>query len=124
MRRCVLWSGLVALLAGAALSTGAPLDTKTRAVEGKLDGYAEQVYERTFEAGKTARVVAVGKGTGYIGLYVFDRDGNCVASDDDVLRRTRDDAYVEWIPPRAGPYVIEVKSLSRAKNEFLMTVRQ
>jgi len=124
MRKCVLWSGLLTLLAGAALGTGAPLDPKTRVVETKLEAYGEQVYERSFEAGKTARVIAVGKGTGYLGLYVFDRDGNCVASDDDVTRRTRDDAFVEWIPPRSGPYTIEVKSLGRGKNEFLMTVRQ
>jgi hypothetical protein len=71
-----------------------------------------------------ARVIVVGKGAAYLGLYVFDAHGNCVASDDDVTRRTRDDAYVEWIPPRSGPYAIAVKSLGRAENEFLMTVRQ
>jgi hypothetical protein len=125
MRSRVLCSGLLILLAGAALGPGAPLDPETRAVEGKLEPYRDHTFWRRFSGGGSkAEVIAVGKGSGLLGLYVYDADGNCVGHDDDVTQRTLDDAVVHWVPARTDLYTIEVRSLSRHENTFLMTVRQ
>ena len=125
MRRWVFWSGLFALLASAALGLGAPLEPGQRAVETKLEAYRSSDYWRKFEAGKRATVVAVGAtGSGLLGLYVFDADGNCVGHDDNVTERTRDDTVVEWMPAQTGLYTVEVRSLTRHENKLLMTVRQ
>jgi hypothetical protein len=124
MTRCVLWGALLALLTGGGLVSGTPLDTKTRAVEFKLEPYRSQLYWRQFQGGKLARVIAVGKTARSLGLYVFDPDGNCVAHDDDLPRRTPDDAAVEWVPPRTGQYTLEVKGLGRHANPVLLTVRE
>jgi hypothetical protein len=124
MRSCVLWSGLLALLAGAALGTGAPLDPKTRALDAKVEAYGQQTYVRKFEAGRPAKVIVVGKTAGFLGLYVFDPDGNCVAHDDEVTRQTPNDLAVQWVPRRTDSYTIEVKCLGRQANEFLLGVRQ
>ena len=125
MRSRILCSGLMIVLAGAALGPGAPLDPKTRAVEGKVEPYREVSYERSFQAGIPARVIALGKAAeGYLGLYVFDAHGNCVARDDEVTTRTVDDTAVEWVPAQTGPYTIQVNALGKHPVEFLMTVRQ
>jgi hypothetical protein len=124
MRSWVLWSGLLILLAGAAVGPGAPLDPETRAVEGKVEPYRDLNYERPFRAGTPAKVIAVGKTGAPLGLYVFDANGNCVARDDDVGGRSRDEVAVEWVPAQTGPCTIQVKALGKNGDEFLMTVRQ
>jgi hypothetical protein len=125
MRSRVLCSGLLLLLAGAALGPGAPLDPKTRLVEGKVEPYRDLNYERTFQAGIPAKVIALGEARkGYLGLYVFDAHGNCVARDDEVNDRTVDDTAVEWVPAQTGPCTIQVKALGKNGFDFLMTVRQ
>src|SRR5207253_1650645 len=103
-----------------ALGTGAELDPKTRGVKDKVEAYGQKTYWRKFEAGRPAKVIAVGEGTGFIGLYVFDPDGNCVARDDEATQRTPSDTAVEWVPPRTGYYTIEVKCLGRNGNDFML----
>ncbi len=124
MKRYACWSGLVILLMGAALGTGAPLDPRVGAFDDKITPYAQNDYWRKFEGGKKAVAIVVGKRAGFLGLYAFDPDGNCIAWDDDVNPNTPNDLVVEWIPPRTGLYSLEVKCLSRLDNEYLMAVRQ
>jgi hypothetical protein len=125
MRRWVLWPGLVILLTGAALGTGAPLSPEKRAFEGRVEGYGDSNYWRTFQGGIRAKAIALGKtGEGYLGLFVFDPHGNCVAHDHSVTGRSRDDAAVEWLPAQTGLYTIEVRALGRIGSDYLMAVRQ
>lgn len=51
----------------------------------------------------------------FVGLYVYDRQGNCVAWDDLAAVRGADRcdvASVEWYPPASGAYVIEIHNFS------------
>src|SRR5262249_17386164 len=125
MRCGILCSGLLIVLASAALGPGAPLDPKTRLVEGKVEPYRDVHYERQFQAGIPAKGIALGEARkGYLGLYVYDAHGNCVARDDDVNDRTVDDTAAEWVPAQTGLYTIQVQALGKNGFEFLMTVRQ
>jgi hypothetical protein len=125
MRRWLLWFGLPALLAGAALGTGAPLSPEKRALEGRVEAYGDKSYWRKFQGGLPAKVIALGKtGEGYLGLFVFDPHGNCVAQDYDLSTITKDYPTVEWQPAQTGLYTIEVRALGRIGSDFLLTVRQ
>lgn len=125
MRRWVLWTGLVAVLSGAVVGTGAPLERDKRAFKGRVEAYGDLNYWRKFEGAVPAKVIAAGtSGQGYLGLYVFDAHGNCVAHDHAITNRTRDDTAVEWVPAQTGLYSIELRGLGRVGSEFLMTVRQ
>ncbi len=124
MTRRGLWAGLLALLIGGGLGMGDPLNPSTRAVEFKLEAYRALSYWRPFEAGKPVRVLAIGETNRPMGLYVFDGDGNCVAHDDDVTRRVKDDAVVDFVPARSGEYTLELKLLGSGENRGLLAVRQ
>lgn len=125
MRRSVFWAAAAVVLAGTTLAVGTPLDpTNPVVVEDTLEPYAAKNYWRQFEAGRRAEAVALGDGTSFLTLYVYDAHGNCVAWDDRVNARTRDDLAAEWLPPRTGPYTIEVKCLGRLTNKFVLRVRQ
>jgi hypothetical protein len=108
---------------------GEPLNPSTRAVDFKLEAYRTLSYWRTFEADKPVRVLAVGETGSPLGLYVFDSDGNCVAHDDEVTARIRDDTIrddtiLDFVPARTGEYTLELKLLGSAENRGLLAVRQ
>jgi hypothetical protein len=130
MTRCALWAGGVALLAGVGLVTGAPLESTKRVVELKLEPYSGQTFWRPFEAGKPVRLIASGKQDASLGLYVFDKDGNCVAHDDNLTPPTsnREQTFqlraVDFVPTRDGDYTLEVRAVGKGGNEILFTVRQ
>ncbi|MCI0459635.1 MAG: hypothetical protein L0Z62_22015 [Gemmataceae bacterium] len=125
MRRLVLWLGLVILLVGATLGTGAPLDPTTPTLTFKIDPYTAHNFTRQFDGGRKAVAAALGEGTGgFLVLYVYDAHGNCVGWDDTVNHSTRDDLAVSWLPARSSTHTIEVKSLGRLENEVRLVVRQ
>src|SRR5690349_5783952 len=105
MRSLLFLCGLVALLAAAPPGDGAPV--KGNFVKrARVDGHGSRSLVVAFKGGEKACVVLSGDGSGYLGLYVFDADGNCVARDDRGDYPTRDDAAVEWFPTRTGRYTI------------------
>ncbi len=124
MRRLALWSGLVVLLVGATLGTGAPLDPGVSALTFKIEPYTAHNYSRQFDGGRKAVAAALGDGTGFLALYAYDAHGSCVAWDDKVNHSTRDDLAVSWFPAGTSTYTVEVKSLGRLENEVRMVVRQ
>jgi hypothetical protein len=127
MRTRAIATGVAALLLGAALGGAAQLDLrdpKQRAFDVKLEPFHHADYSGRFAAGKRALAIAVGDAAAGAGLYVFDKDGNCVASDDDLSLRSRDDLAVEWLPPQTALYSLELRSLGRAANVLLLSVRQ
>ena len=71
---------------------------------------SSQTYMRTFRGGERANVMAIGTGATYMGLYVYDRHGNCVAWDDWGMPISRDDLSVDWYPRQTAPYMIEVRN--------------
>jgi hypothetical protein len=77
----------------------------------------------TFKGGERACVVVTGDGSSYLGLYVYDADGNCIARDDAGDYRTRDDLAVEWFPQRDSRFAIEVRNLGGTTNTYSIAVR-
>jgi hypothetical protein len=125
MRKYVLCSALLVLLVGGDFGTGAPLDPKVRGGRAvSLEGYGQQTYWRKFDGGRTAKFIVMGLEFGFVGLYVFDPHGNCIAHDDEVSSRTPNELAVAWTPPRTDTYTIEVKALGRLANHFDFGVHQ
>lgn len=76
-----------------------------------------------FKANQRACFVAIGSGLTYLGLYVYDEEGNCVAADDQANFATRDDIAVVWFPPKTARYTIEVYNFGKRRNEFEYSIR-
>ncbi len=117
------WLGLLGALLWAGLSAGATV--RPRAPErNAVDPYGITTFVDRFEGKKRACVVAVGDGSSYMGLYVFDRWGNCVAKDDaSEVFATRDDLAVEWYPAETAEYTIDVRNFGSSRNIFNISIR-
>jgi hypothetical protein len=90
--------------------------------EVKIPPFAQDSQVLLFAASKPASVVVAGSRAGFLGLYVFDRHGNCVAWDD-VSRANRDALGVDWIPSLQDSYGITIANLSRASNKCVVLIR-
>src|SRR5438105_14061701 len=110
--------GLVVLAAYGSFGTGAPLKGRVLALNETVPAGGSNHYVNTFKAGERASVTVSGNGATYLGLYVFDRFGNCVATDVGTTCNTMDDVAVEWYPSRVGRYTIEVKNLGQVPNTY------
>jgi hypothetical protein len=89
-----------------------------------VTGFGQLSFADRFEGRKRALAMAIGNGRSYLGLYVFDRRGNCVAWDDysgSVVGR--DDLAVEWYPPETADYDIEVHNFSAGSNNVNFVIR-
>jgi hypothetical protein len=120
MRRVLLLGGLIALFAAGQALPG-PVEgpfvlRKTVPPNNSVN------LVKDFKAGERTCVVVIGNGMSYLGLYAYDADGNCIARDDRADYPTRDDAAVEWYPPQAGRYTMEVRNLGAQKDAFSMAV--
>ena len=66
--------------------------------------------------GERSCVIATGKGSSPLALYVFDAHGNCVARDEPVAAPGGDDVAVEWFPTIAGVFTVELRNPGRLSN--------
>ena len=73
-------------------------------------------YNVSFVAGYIAEVALSGDGDTDLDLYVYDTNGNLIASDTDYT----DDCYVNWVPAWTGRYVIKVVNRGRVANKFVL----
>jgi hypothetical protein len=78
---------------------------------------------KQFKGGERTLAIVAGDGGSYLGLYVYDADGNCIAHDDHGNYQTCDKVAVEWTPATTGRYTLEVKNLGRFKDNFQIDVR-
>ena len=118
---------LGAWVLAAAVAAGATATTAGRCRAGALPGpkmTAERVaahtrdhYFVTFAGGKIARVAVSGDGDTDLDLYVYDENGNLVASD----VGTTDRAVATWTPRWTGPFTIRVVNLGNVYNEYRIT---
>src|SRR5215471_18152379 len=97
-----------------------------KAARGKSEKFDPQIshyYKVKGKAGDLASAIAIGDGASFMGLYVYDKYGNCVAWDDEGILRTRDDLAVEWQLKEDGSnYTVEVKNNGSVTNECRVTV--
>jgi hypothetical protein len=111
------------LLCGVLLLRGAPVGGE-RGVRGEIEPYGIRHYQPlAFKGGEKALVIVSGNGQTYMGLYVYDQQGNCVAWDDLGNKHTKDDLAVEWYPAQTAPHTIEIHNFGPRRNIYQMAVR-
>ena len=78
-----------------------------------------------FKGGERAFAKVQGDGKSYLGLYVYDVHGNCVAWDDRGMSLQPGNLEVEWFPtgPKDAVYVIEVRNTGLENNECKVAIR-
>lgn len=73
-------------------------------------------YNVSFTAGYLAEVGLSGDGDTDLDLYVYDSNGNLIASDTDYT----DDCYVSWVPAWTGRFTIKVVNRGRVANRYVL----
>jgi hypothetical protein len=74
------------------------------------------VYKITFRGGEVARVAVSGDGDTRLDLYVYDENGNLIAS----AVGPGDDCLASWVPKWTGKFVIKVVNLGRVSNRYIL----
>jgi hypothetical protein len=88
---------------------GGPKFTSTQVLADSSD-----VFHVSFAGGESATVAISGDGDTDLDLYVYDENGNLVASD----LSTSDTAAVSWTPAWSGDFRIEVKNRGSVYNAY------
>lgn len=73
-------------------------------------------YTASFVANQLAEVLVSGDGDTDLDLYVYDSNGNPIASDTDYS----DDCYVRWVPAWTGRYTIRIVNRGPVYNRFVI----
>lgn len=108
---------VVAALAGITLSVAAARAGAVGGPKGSVTTVAphgSDIYEVGFRAGEPAVVVVRGDGDTDLDLYIYDENGNLVASDTD----DTDDCMVRWVPRWTGRFVIKVVNRGSVDNRY------
>lgn len=82
----------------------------------EVKAYAIDVITVQFRGGENAVVGVSGDGDTDLDLYVYDENGNLVASD----TNGSDDCKVRFYPKRNGTFKIKVKNLGNVYNRYLL----
>ena len=73
-------------------------------------------FKVSFVKGYLAEIALSGDGDTDLDLYVYDSNGNLIASDTDYT----DDCYVNWVPAWTGAYTIKVVNRGRVANRYVL----
>ena len=112
--------GLLSALFAAVVAAAAPPqatadDLFTRDV---VRAQSTDVFHVDFFSGRPARIVVDGDRDTDLDLYVYDENGNLIASDTD---RT-DYCIAGWTPRWTGTFRIEVQNLGRVYNRYSLSI--
>jgi hypothetical protein len=89
-----------------------------------VEAFAHASFADVFDSQKRASAIVIGDGGTYLGIYVFDRWGNCIARDDFTGSvAAHDDLAVEWYPPEVGGYLVDVRNFGPSPNGFTIVIR-
>lgn len=91
---------------------GGPGEIHTR-----VEAHDTDSYEIRFHGDELARIVVRGDGDTDLDLFVYDENGNLVASDTD----STDVCVVSWTPRWTGNFRVRVKNLGRVYNRYTLT---
>lgn len=81
-----------------------------------VNGNSYVDYTASFVANQLAEVLVSGDGDTDLDLYVYDSNGNPIASDTDYT----DDCYVRWVPAWTGRYTIRIVNRGPVYNRFVI----
>ena len=73
-------------------------------------------YKIGFVANSLAEIFVSGDGDTDLDLFVFDSNGNLIASDTDYT----DDCYVSWIPAWTGRFTVKIVNRGHVYNRYVM----
>ena len=81
-----------------------------------VNGRSYDTYSCSFVEGRLAEVGLSGDGDTDLDLYVYDSNGNLIASDTDYS----DDCYVRWVPKWTGRYTIKIVNRGPVYNKYII----
>lgn len=82
--------------------------------EGRVYGGDYTEYTAKFWANELAEVIVVGDGDTDLDLYVYDANGNLIASDSDYT----DQCVCRWVPSWTGAFVIRIVNRGSVYNDY------
>ena len=82
----------------------------------KVAAGGTHTYRISFIADYLAEILVSGDGDTDLDLYVYDSNGNLIASDTDYT----DDCYVSWVPQWTGSFIVKVVNRGRVYNRYVM----
>jgi hypothetical protein len=122
MTRCLVLVWGCAVLAFVGAVQGGPT-TPIKAQTQEIPALGGRVFSAEWEGNRRASAIAIGDGSTYMGLYVYDKHGNCVAWDDEGTARTCDDLAVEWRPRQNAVYAVEIHNNGMQSNRCKVVLR-
>jgi len=134
MNRLVLLVSAAALAVSAALVSGTTVLPVKALAKIPLPAFGSRTFDIHFVGSQRAAVMCFPSGKAYVGLYVFDPQGNCVAHDDIAPSRPIrdaesaekyycDDCGVVWYPADSSICTIDVISLGKTANTFTLAAK-
>ena len=82
--------------------------------EGRVYGKTYTDYEIKFWASELAEVIVIGDGDNDLDLYIYDQNGNLIASDTDYT----DQCVCRWVPAWTGTFRIRIVNRGAIYSDF------
>lgn len=82
----------------------------------RVNARSTDTYTIRFRGGEPALVIVSGDGDTDLDLYVYDENGNFIASDTD----SSDDCVVTFNPRWTGPFKIKIKNYGNVYNNYVL----
>ncbi len=81
-----------------------------------VNGNSTDIYQISFIANVLAEILVSGDGDTDLDLYVYDSNGNLIASDESYS----DDCYVCWIPAWTGKFFVKIVNRGPIYNNYVI----
>lgn len=81
-----------------------------------VNGNSTDTYNISFVANELAEILVSGDGDTDLDLYVYDSNGNLIASDTDYT----DDCYVRWVPKWTGRFIVKIVNRGPVYNRYVI----
>lgn len=81
-----------------------------------VNAYSAYTWTCSFVASRLAEVAVLGDGDTDLDLYIYDSNGNLIASDTDYS----DECYVSWVPKWTGKFYIKIVNRGGVYNRYVI----
>lgn len=88
-----------------------------------VTAFGSKTFTVNFKGRQRTLIAVSGNKSAVLGLYLFDKNGNCLRRDDKGLGENRSKCAVEWFPHETGPLLIEVRNLGALDSGFHLVIR-
>ncbi|MBQ9216409.1 MAG: hypothetical protein IJ159_06630 [Prevotella sp.] len=87
---------------------------------GRVQGNSYDYYNMSFQANELAVVMVVGSGNTDLDLYIYDQNGNFIASD----TGSTDECICTWTPRWTGTFKVKIINRGGAANRYIIRSNQ